>query len=162
MILRREKQGDFVEGIEILFPQEAIKQIPLCELVKNESIKVDFLMMEGETLIYNVEIPGFLKVKPPDFRRYAYDHKKIESLIINCVNDNCQKYIYKSIEESLFKIIEQELLIALQDLNSILDVISVECQLTKEPQGYYSVKVMFEFKNGVLGELIIPIYYGKT
>ena len=128
---------------------EPSRPIATDDLFNDDSIKVCFLKMEGETLFYDVEVPKLLRVRPPDLRRFAYDHKKVESLVANCVKDNAYRYAFEPLNESLLKNIEQELFVALQDLNSVLKLLSVECNLM--PQGSpsdISVRVEFEHKNG--------------
>ena len=94
MIYRRIKFGD-IEGIEIVLVDEPSRQITSDDLFNGDSVKVCFLELEGETLIYDVEVPKLLRVKPPDLRRLAYVKKGVKSaygltdiiLINNCLVD---------------------------------------------------------------------------
>ena len=117
MIYRRKKYGDTVEGIEIVLANESSRQIVLDDLLNSDSICVRFLEMEGETLFYDVVVPKFLRVKPPDLRRFACDQNKVKSLVIDCVKDNSCGVIFAPMNDSLLKNLQQELFVALQDLS---------------------------------------------
>jgi len=149
MIYRRIKHGQLVEGIEIVRADVPSRPIGSADSNDSDSIRVLFCEMEGETLFYDVELPKQFQVKPPDLRRFAYDHKKVESLVVDCINDNAYRYVSEPQNESLLEKIEQELYVVLQDLNSVIDLLSVGCDLaTADSHNDISVRVEFEHKNG--------------
>ncbi len=157
MICRRIKWGELVEGVEIVPKDEQSKPIASDDIFSGECIKVHFIKKEEETLFYDVKVPKNFRVKPPDLRRFAYDHKKVESLVANCVKDNFVKYVFEPVNESTLRKLQSELFVALQDLSSVLDLLSVECY-AESSLGAISVNVKFEHKNGELKTLVVALY----
>lgn len=158
MIYRRIKLGDIAECIEIVLEGEPSIQTTSTDLFKYDSIKVSLLEIEGETVIYYVEVPAPLSVKPPDLRRFAYDHKKVESLVVNCINDNSLGYNFEVLNESLLEKLQREIFVALQDLNSVIELLSVECN--QNPRSSFSdisVTVEFEQKNGERKVIVVQL-----
>lgn len=167
MIYRRRIKYDNLESIEIVLTKDISKQISLVD-IQDDSIEVVMLRTEMDedsaedgilkigTQIYNVDIPDYMRVKPPDWREFAYDHKEVERLIQVCVNDNVLTYIFEDLNPSMLKKMDLTLTKALEDLNSIIDLISVKSQVFGSP-GKLSVCVIFSHKNGESKDLVIPV-----
>ncbi|MEJ2635096.1 MAG: hypothetical protein P8184_07365 [Calditrichia bacterium] len=147
MILRRIKYGDTIEGIEIVPEDERSKSIAHDDISRDEGLMVKFIKEEEDVIFYYVHVPNNFRVKPQDLRRHAYDHKQVDSLVENCVKDNLGEHIFEPLSESTLKRIQSDLSAALQDLSSVLDLLSVECQAGSSP-GTISAEVKFEYKNG--------------
>jgi len=167
MIYRRIKnEGDIVQdGIEIVPVDSLTESNNLLNQFNSDSIKVQYsgdevlriLDASGqlnekeflkESISYSVELPEFLQVKPPDLRRFAYDHKKVRDLVDICIFDNTRDSIFLPFNDSVFRDVQHRLHVVLQDLSSVIDLISVECGPLQPGEGKYSVRVKFEYKNG--------------
>ena len=156
MIYRRIKYGDMIEGIEIAPADESSSPISSYNYTNNDSIKVLFVRMDGDAIIYDVEVPKHLHVKAPDLRRFVCDHKKVEVLVANCIKDNLYKYRFDPLNESMLEDLQQVLFIALQDLITVIDPLSIECELMPQDTfGEISVSVNYGQKNGKLRTLVV-------
>ncbi|MCU7811851.1 MAG: hypothetical protein KZQ77_11555 [Candidatus Thiodiazotropha sp. (ex Notomyrtea botanica)] len=153
MILRRIKFGQFVEGIEIIPADGQLYSFANGELFGDESVKVSFLEDNKDSHIYQVNIPKQLRVKPQDLKRFAYDHEKVVSLVVNCITDNLAEYTFETQNERTLDNLKQELLVALQDFSTIMQLISVECCAGSDDKKV--VTVIFEYKNGEARELVV-------
>jgi len=147
MIFRRIKCGQIAEGIEITPIEASSRESTSDDREKNDSIKVCFVHMEEDTLLYDVEFPKNYQVKPPDLRRFAYDHEKVESLIAHCIHDNFARYAFEIVNDSLLERLQNELFVALQDLRTVMDLLSVECHPDNLGESI-EVQVSYEHKNG--------------
>jgi hypothetical protein len=160
MLYRRAIIGEKDESIVIEPIGDLPQQINFKDLFKEDAIWVYFSHMEGETKIYSVSLPEYFRVKPPDLRIFNYDHKQIEDLIINCLKDNCvSELTFESRSRSLLNTLEHRLFVALQDLNSVLDLKSIKCNL--ETSGDVSVNVEFEHKNGERKVICVPFWLNE-
>ena len=129
----------------------------LIEIINNISIEVSIFKIEDGYKIYNVEIPPYFKVKPPDWRDLAYDHAKVKNLIRNCVTDNCNHFIFEPTNENNLNRVRSYLYTPLTDLSSVIDLISIECTTNKESTNHFTVTVKFEHKNGEQNECVIDV-----
>jgi hypothetical protein len=102
---------------------------------------------ENGTRAYGITLPDNVSVRPVDWRRFAYDHERVASLVRSCAQDNFW-LVYCDLELSSEKFVgrfELVLMRALQDLGSIFDAISVDCELQND---HAITRVTGEFKNG--------------
>ncbi|MCP4611802.1 MAG: hypothetical protein GY845_24125 [Planctomycetes bacterium] len=148
MIYRRRIIGDIDEIIEIIVDSKVANCKTLSETFNDNSIKVLLMEIKDNNKIYWVEIPKYLKVKPPDWRDLAYDHEKAKDLISTCVTDNFQHFIFEPLNDTTLNKLQDDLSIALADLSSVIDLISVECTSNQEEANSLRVMVTFEHKNG--------------
>lgn len=176
MIYRRYKNegGLVLEGIEIVPVHRLTENINSLNPFNGDSIKVmyygedvlkisdasgwlnemEFLM---GSIIYNVELPKFLQVKPQDLRRFAYDHKNVRDLVSICIFDNTRNCVFIRFNDSEFKYVQDRLYLALQDLSTVIDLISVECGLLQTNESKFSVSVKFGHKNGETSSLEMDV-----
>ncbi len=157
MIYHRRIKGDIDESIEILVDSDVASSKTLSETFDDNSIKVSMIAIEDNNKIYCVEVPKYLKVKPPDWRDLAYDHVKVTNLIHTCVTDNFKNFIFEPIKNTTLKRLQNVLSIALADLSSVIDLTSVKCTTNHETVNHLRVVVIFEHKNGVPNECVIEL-----
>jgi hypothetical protein len=100
---------------------------------------------EGEFCIYTVDLPENLMVRPVDWRRFAYDHAKVEALVSLCVRDNLREVLFEPWSERLRERVETTLMLALDDLRSVFETRSVRCE--GGPDGTIRVTIEGEHKN---------------
>jgi hypothetical protein len=101
----------------------------------------------NETHAYALTLPENVSVRPVDWRRFAYDHERVAAFIMACAHDNFM-FVYCDLgfsKEEYIKRFQHVLTRALQDLSSIFDTRSVECELR---QDHVLTLVTGEFKNG--------------
>lgn len=101
----------------------------------------------SETRAYGVTLPDNVFIRPVDWRRFAYDHERVASLVRSCAYDNFW-LVYCDLElspEEYVSRFEHVLMRALQDLSSIFDARSVECELQDD---HVLMQVAGDFKNG--------------
>lgn len=101
----------------------------------------------SETRAYLVELAENVFIRPVDWRRFAYDHEKVASLVVACANDNFGLVCFDLMDSPGEYIgrFEKSFSRALQDLGSIFDAKSVECELRED---CLLTTVAGEYKNG--------------
>lgn len=106
------------------------------------------------TLAYVVDLPENASIRPVDWRRFAYDHAKIASLVQACVQDNLMLAIghHGALAEQHASQVESALASALRDFGSIYDVVSVGVEFAGDD---LLVRIEGEFKNGERSTLCI-------
>jgi hypothetical protein len=97
-------------------------------------------------MIYTIELPDDVDIRPADWRRIAYDHDAIGQLLGATMWHNCRPYDFEPLTPELLKRIEAAQRIAMRDLATVFDVDSVECAAT--PDGLLEVTVSGQHKNG--------------
>jgi hypothetical protein len=117
------------------------------EAFDNNSIKIYLVGKENDAYIFYVNLPEGLKLVPPDMREMAYDHESVEEMVKSCVKDNIKIFSHEVINAALFKRVERALGLALLDLKSTIDLVSVECKQADNAKSYF-ILVSFEHKNG--------------
>jgi len=148
MMIRRKRRVDLIQGIEII-PCEARSQDDVqVPLSRNEAIKVQYVDTDKGDVLYEVELPEGLCVKPADLRYLAYDHKEVAKLVGQCVSDNMQSFEFQPLDTTFFEKVKATLGQALQDLVSVMDLVSIECRTQDESPNEYTIEVVYEQKNG--------------
>lgn len=106
-------------------------------------------------LAYVVDLPENASIRPVDWRRFAYDHAKIVSLVQGCVQDNLMLAIghHGVLAERHASQVESALASALRDLGSIYDVVSVAVEFAGDD---LLVRIEGEFKNGKRSNFCMP------
>ncbi|MFT3896367.1 MAG: hypothetical protein QM719_01485 [Thermomonas sp.] len=100
------------------------------------------------TAIYSVTLPECMSIRPVDWRRFAYDHENVASLVARCANDNFGP-VYCDLRfpsEAFTSRLEFVLAHALRDLNSIFDLGSVKCEMQQGSR--LLMQITGEYKNG--------------
>ena len=83
---------------------------------------------EGDAQVYEVELPNGYVIRPVDWRRFACDSPLVEKLLATCVRDNLADAVFSPWTESSREATVERLVLALQDLSSMLDVRLVTCE----------------------------------
>ena len=73
---------------------------------------------DGDTQVFSVNLPESLRVRPVDWRRFAYDHEKVAELLSLCVRDNWLQLIFEPWSDDLRQHAETIMMLALGDLSS--------------------------------------------
>lgn len=102
---------------------------------------------EGETQVYGIVLTAGHRIKPVDWRRFAYDHARVKELLAICIHDNLQSFVFEPSSADLKQRAETRIAEALQDLTSIFDTKSVDCDFGNDAT---LVTVNGETKNGQL------------
>jgi len=157
IIYRRRIIGDIKEKIEISVDTDVASSKTLSETFDDDSINVSLIEIKDDNMLYSVELPIDLRVKPPDWRDLAYDHAKVVNLINTCVTDNCRNFIFEPVNDTTLKGLQNVLSIALADLSFVIDLISVEINTDQEKYDSLEVIIIYEHKNGELKHLNIKI-----
>ena len=147
MIFRRRFSNVTKDCIEILPRLNLSDEKTVREAFGNKSIKIYLIDIEDDAYIFYVNLPESLKLIPPDLREMAYDHESVEEMVKSCVKDNLKYFHHEVINSALFKRVERALGLALLDLKSIIDLVSVECKQADNAKSYF-ILVTFEHKNG--------------
>ena len=148
MFIRRKRRVHLIQGIEII-PCEAMSQHEVkAPLSRNEAIKIQYVDTDKGDVLYEVELPEGLCVKPADLRYLAYDHEEVAKLVEQCVSDNMQSFRFQPLDATFFEKVKTTLGQALQDLVSVMDLVSVECRTQEGPPDEYTIEVVYEQKNG--------------
>ena len=157
IIYRRRIIGNIHEEIEIILNSSFVNKKIFVDTFNN-FVKVSFIKIEDNTLIYYVELPKELGVIPPDWRDLAYEHVKVEKLVYTSVMDNLKLsgFIFEPLNADSIRNLKNILSIALKDLGSVIDLISVEIDTNEQASDQVNIVVLFDYKNGETKQLIIP------
>lgn len=155
MILRRRYYGQKYESLDIIRNNSFDKKIMLSDF----EIGIEIISIEKNIIIYKIDIPEFLSVKPPDWRDMAYDHKEIKNLIQKTVIDNSQTFVFEPLTEETIKKVENKLILVLGDLKSVIDLIAVKCEVDKDYPNNIKIEITFEHKNGEHQKYVIDTKY---
>ncbi len=115
---------------------------------------------DGDHVVYHVLLPDTLTVQPVDWRRFAYDHSKVAELLSVCVRDNVLPMIFEPRSDDLREVAETTLTVALGDLSSVFDVLSVRCE-SPEPPGLL-VTIEGEHKSGERRSYVVRVELGSA
>ncbi len=113
--------------------------------------------VDNDICFYAVDIPGHLFVQPVDWRRFAYDHRKIQELLNDCIHDNVVSFGFAENVTIVPDEIQQCLEMALNDLSSVVDLNAVECDSPSE--GQLQVTVDVDHKNGERANYVFAIQF---
>lgn len=81
-------------------------------------------------VLYSIELPDGLVVRPADWRRIVHDHSAVAKLVGATVRHNCNLIDLELLTPELMRQTEVDLHIALGDLSSVFDVESVLCAIS--------------------------------
>jgi hypothetical protein len=111
-----------------------------------EPFREDLGEATGAGMVYLIDLPDGIEVRPAEWRRIAYDHSAIGQLISATVRQNCSLLDLEPLGPDRLRRTEAWLRIALRDLATVFDIQTVDCALTSE--GGLEVSVTGEHKNG--------------
>jgi hypothetical protein len=147
MICRRRVTETKTDCIEIVPAKNTTGKNEIEKSFEKKQIKMCVLNKEKDFYRYEIDLPDTFVLKPPDLREFAYEHDIVNEMIKAYIKDNVEMYMMDLITQELFDKIRKTLHLALSDLSSIMDLISVDCESGNEP-GSYRVSVIYEYKNG--------------
>jgi hypothetical protein len=88
---------------------------------------------DGDTQVYELELPEGYVVRPIDWRRFGADPERVRALIVNCVRDNTVDAVFEPWTGVFRAQIAARLELALKDLSSMIEVVSVGLDSSQEP-----------------------------
>jgi hypothetical protein len=119
------------------FENEVVELLPANPPTAGESdpaaaaCRID-VRAEVDTRVYHVVLPDYLMVRPVDWRRFSYDHEKVQELLSRCVRDNLPQVGFEPWSEAQKARVEATLRLALGDLSSLFDLESVDCEARED------------------------------